>query len=162
MSHKNYIDSLDALSKYIVEENKMYKKISISFLIVFLLNYLSCTSLNVTSKETIKEEVDSGKLHGDIFIITKDNNRYHLGDWGYQIKNDTLYAKGLKVNPDGEEPFDGKIAMDDISHFEVEEGDAVATTGLVLGVAAVGALILGIIAMNAASNDVAESCSQKK
>ena len=138
----------------------MYKKISISFLIVFLFNYLACTSLNVASKETIKEEADSGTLHGNIFVITKDNNRYHLGGWGYQIKNDTLYAKGLKVNPDGEEPFEGKIAMDDISHFEVEEGDALATTGLVIGIAAVLALVLGIIALNEASNDV-HSCSQK-
>jgi len=140
----------------------MYKKISVSFLIVFLLNYLACTSLNVASKETIKEEVESGKLHNDIFIITKDNNRYHLGDWGYQIKNDTLYAKGLKVNPEGEEPFDGKIAMDDISHFEVEEGDALATTGLVLGITAIAALILGIIAVNSIDNSLSESCSQKK
>jgi len=140
----------------------MYKKISISFLIVFLFNYLACTSLNVTSKETIKEEVDSGKLHNDIFIITKDNNRYHLGNWGYQIKNDTLYAKGLKVNPDGEEPFEGKIAMDDISHFEVEEGDALATTGLVLGITAIAALIIGIIAVNSIDNSLSESCSQKK
>ena len=139
----------------------MYKKISISFLIILLLNYLACTSLNVASKESINEEANSGKLHNDIFVITKDNNRYHLGGWGYQIKNDTLYAKGLKVNPDGEEPFEGKIAMDDISHFEVEEGDALATTGLVIGIAAVLALVLGILALNEASNDV-HSCSQNK
>jgi hypothetical protein len=139
----------------------MYKKISISFLIVFLFNYLACTSLNVASKEKIKEEVDSGKFHSDIFIITKDNNRYHLGDWGYQIINDTLHAKGLKVNPIGEEPFEGKIAMDDISHFEVEEGDALATTGLILGSVAVLALVFGIIALNEASNDI-KSCSQNK
>ena len=115
--------------------------------------------MNVASKETIKEELDSGTLHGDIFIITKDNNMYHFGDWGNQIQNDTLYGKGLKVNPNGEEPFDGKIAMDDISHFEVEEGDALATTGLVLGVAAIGLLVYGIIVMNSV-NDEVNSCSQ--
>ena len=137
----------------------MLKKISVCFLIIFLLNYLACTSLNVASKETIKEELDSGTLHGDIFIITKDNNRYHFGDWGYQIKNDTLYGKGLKVNPNGEEPFDGKIAMDDISHFEVEEAEPLATIGVVIGVAAFVTIVLGAIALNSASNDV-KSCSQ--
>jgi hypothetical protein len=141
------------------EENKMFKKTSVCFLIIFLLNYLACTSLNVASKDSVKEEIKNGTLHSDIYIITKDNDRYHLGDWGYQIKNDTLYAKGLKVNPNGEEPFDGKIAMDDISHFEVEEGDALATTGLVVGVAAIGLLLFGIIIYNSASNDV-KSCSQ--
>lgn len=139
----------------------MFKKINVCFLVVFLFNYLACTSLNVESKETIKEEVASGTLHSDIFIITKDNNRYHLGNWGYQIKNDTVYAKGLKINPDGEEPFDGKIAMDDISHFEVEEGDALATTGLIVGVAVIGLLVYGIVVMNSTSSAVANSCSQE-
>ncbi len=136
------------------------KKISISFLIISLFNYLACTTLNVASKESIKEEMKNGTLRGDIYIITKDNNRYHFGEWGYHIENDTLYGKGLKINPNGEEPFDGKIAMDDISHFEVEEGDALATTGLVLGVAAFGLLVLGIIVTNSVSNDV-KSCSQR-
>ena len=94
-----------------------------------------------------------------IFIITKDNNRYHFGDWGYQIKNDTLYGKGLKVNPNGEEPFDGKIAMDDISHFEVEEAEPLATIGVAIGVAAFVTIVLGANALNSASNDV-KSCSQ--
>ena len=96
----------------------------------------------------------------DIFIITKDNNRYHFGDWGYQIKNDTLYGKGLKVNPNGEEHFDGNIAMDDISHFEVEETDPMATTGVILGIAAFAMIVLGAIALNSASNEV-KSCSQR-
>ena len=138
----------------------MLKNISVCLLIIFLFNYLACSTLNVASKETIEEELESGTLHGDIYIITKDNNRYHFGEWGYRIESDTLYGKGLKINPNGEEPFEGKIAMDDISHFEVEEGDALATTGLVLGVAAFGLLVLGIIVTNSVSNDV-KSCSQR-
>ncbi|MCK5467525.1 MAG: hypothetical protein KAI99_03425 [Cyclobacteriaceae bacterium] len=116
--------------------------------------------MNVASKESIEEDLASGSLHSDIFIITKDNNRYHVGDWGYQIKNDTLYVKGLKINPNGEEPFDGKIAMDDISHFEVEEAEPLATVGVVLGVAAFAMIVLGAIMVNSASNDVKE-CSQR-
>ena len=139
----------------------MFKNISVCFLIICLFNYLACTSLNVASKETIEEEVESGTLHGDIYIITKDNNRYHFGDWGYQIQNDTLYGKGLKINPNGEEPFDGKIAMDDISHFEVEEAETLATVGVVLGIAAFVMIVLGAIAMNSASNEVAKSCEQR-
>ena len=139
----------------------MLKKISVCFLIFCLFNYLACTSLNVASKESIEEELESGTLHSDIYIITKDNNRYHFGNWGYHIQNDTLYGKGLKINPNGEEPFDGKIAMDDISHFEVEEAETLATIGLVLGVAAFAMIVLGAIAMNSARNEVEKSCEQR-
>lgn len=138
----------------------MFKKISVCFLIIFLFNYLACSTLNVASKETIEEELESGTLHGDIYIITNDHNRYHFGEWGYHIKNDTLYGKGLKINPNGEEPFEGKIAMDDISHFEVEETDPMATTGVILGVAAFALLVFGIIAV-ISFNDSVRSCKQR-
>jgi len=112
------------------------KILTISFLIISLFSYLACTTFNVASKESIKEEMKNDTLDGDIYIITIDNNKYHFGDWGYRIENDTLYGKGLKINPYGTEPFNGKIAMEDISHFEVTEGDALATTGLILGILA--------------------------
>ena len=139
----------------------MFKKISVCFLIIFLFNYLACTSLNVASKESIEEDLASGTLHAEIYMITKDNNRYHFGDWGYHIKNDTLYGKGLKINLNGEEPFEGKIAMDDISHFEVEEAEPIATVGVILGVTTFVLIVLGIIVYNSASNDVANSCEQR-
>ena len=122
------------------------KKLTVSFLIISLFNFLACTTLNVASKESIKEEMKNGTLRSDIYIITMDNNRYHFGNWDRHIENDTLYGKGLKINPNGEEPFKGKIAMDDISHFEVEEGDALATTGLVLGIIAVLVIAAALIA----------------
>jgi len=137
------------------------KKLTISILIITLFNYLACTTLNVATKESIEEEMKEGTFRNEIYIITKDNNRYHFGDWGYNIENDTLYGKGLKIKPSGEEPFEGKIAMDDISHFEVEEGDTFATTGLILGTLAFLLLAWGIIAAIALGNSF-KSCSQKK
>ncbi len=107
------------------------KKLTISFLIISLFNYLACTTFNVASKETIKEEVKNG-TYSEIYIITMDNNRYHFGGCCYYIKNDTLYGKGLKINPNGEEPFKGKIAMGNISHFEVEEIDVVDKPGILI------------------------------
>jgi len=137
------------------------KKLLISLLMVSLFNYLACTTLNVATKESIEEEMKEGTFHSELYIITKDNNRYHFGDWGYQIVNDTLIGKGLKINPNGEESFEGKIAMADISHFEVEEGDGLATLGLVLGTAAFLLLVYGIIGAIAIGNSF-KSCSQKK
>ena len=136
------------------------KKLTRIFLVISLFNYLACTTLNVATKESVTEEIENGTLRSDIYIITKDNNRYHFGEWGYQIVDDTLIGKGLKINLNGEEPFEGKIPLNDISHFEVEEGDPFATTGLVLGIAALGLLVYGLIATVAVSNSV-ESCTEK-
>ena len=43
----------------------------------------------------------------------------------------------------------------------MEEGDAMATIGLVLGIAAAGLLLFAIILANSVGNSI-ESCSQKK
>ena len=137
------------------------KKVAVIFLVISLFNYLACTTLNVATKESIEEEMKDGTLRSELYIITKDNNRYHFGGWGYRIENDTLFGKGLKVNPNGEEPFEGKIAFDDISHFEVEEGDGMATMGLVLGIGALALLTYGLIFAIALGNSL-ESCTQKK
>jgi len=77
--------------------------------------------------------------------ITKDNNKYHFGDFAYHIENDTLYGRGLKINSYGSEPFKGKIALDNISHFEVKEVDALATTGMILGAAAGIAILIYVV-----------------
>jgi hypothetical protein len=137
------------------------KETIIIVLIISLFNFFGCTTMGVATKESIEEETKAGTLHSELYIITNDNNRYHFGKWGYHIEKDTLFGKGLKINPSGEEPFEGKIAMDDISHFEVEEGDTMATIGLVLGIGAAALLAFGILASISLSNSL-ESCSQQK
>ena len=68
-----------------------------AILVPCILSYFTgCTTLNITSKEEVKQELDSGTYYQELYVITKDNNRYHFGQWGYHIKNDTLYAKGFK------------------------------------------------------------------
>jgi hypothetical protein len=139
----------------------MKKKIIIYCTIIALFNYLGCTTLNIVSKEEVKQKIESGTYYRYLYIVTNDNNRYHFGDWGYSIKNDTLGGKGLKINLNGKEPFEGKIALKDISYFEVEEGDASATIGIVLGISALALLLVFIIGLATISDDV-KSCSQKR
>ena len=62
-----------------------------------LLYFTGCTTLTITSKEEVKQEFNSGTNYQELYVITKDNNRYHLGTGGYQIKNDTLHSKGSKI-----------------------------------------------------------------
>jgi hypothetical protein len=131
------------------------KKLTIIFLVISLFNYLACTTLNVATRESIEEDIKQGTLQSELYVITKDNNRYHFGEWGYQVVDDTLIGKGLKINLNGEEPFEGKIAMVDISHFEVKETDTMATVGLVLGIAAAAVLVFGLLFL-AAVEDIFE------
>lgn len=137
------------------------KKLLINVLIISLINFFGCTTMGVATKESVEKEAKEGTLESELYIITFENNRYHFGKWGYQIKRDTLFGKGLKINPDGEEPFEGKIAMDDIRRFEMEEGDTAATIGLVLGIGAAALLAIGILYSIALGNSL-ESCSQQK
>jgi hypothetical protein len=130
----------------------MKKKIFIYLLIIAFLNYLGCTSLNVVSTGEVKEKLESGTYYQELFLITKDNNRYHFGKWGYHIENDTLIAKGLKVNMNGEVPFEGKIPLEDISYFEVEELNTLSTVGLVLGIGALAITVLVLVLAIGAPN----------
>jgi hypothetical protein len=130
----------------------MKKKIIIYFLIIAFLNYLGCTSLNIASKEEVKQKLENGTYYQELYLITKDNNRYHFGKRGYHIKNDTLYAKGLKVNMNGEVPFEGKIRLEDISYFEVEELNTLSTVGLVLGIGALAITVLVLVLAIGAPN----------
>jgi hypothetical protein len=139
----------------------MKKKIIIYCTIIAFINYLGCTTLNIAYKDEVKQELESGTYYQNLYIVTNDNNRYHFGDWGYRIKNDTLYGKGLKINLNGKEPFEGNIPLDDISYFEVEEGDAMASIGLVLGITLGALLLIGGIVLISFSNSLS-SCSQKR
>ena len=125
------------------------KNLIIIFLVISIFNYLACTTLNVATRESIEEDIKQGTLQSELYVITKNNNRYHFGKWGYQVVEDTLIARGLKINQNVEEPFEGKIAMDDISHFEVKETDTMATVGLVVGIAAAAVLVFGLVFLSA-------------
>ncbi|UCH66040.1 MAG: hypothetical protein JSW63_02595, partial [Ignavibacterium sp.] len=65
------------------------------------------------------ENVEKGEAPVRLYVITKDDNRYRFEDWGYEIKDDTLYGNGVMLLNNDETPYKGKIAMDSISHFEV-------------------------------------------
>ena len=123
----------------------MIKKFLTDFLLISLFNYLACTPLNVARKEEKIEEIKNGTFKGELYLVTTDNNRYHFEEWNYHIKNDTLHGNGFEVSIVGEIPFQGTIPVEKISYFEYKKVNALATTGLIVGIAAATILILGII-----------------
>ena len=102
----------------------MKRYISVILIPCLLLYFSACSSLTMISAEEVKQKLDTGSYYHEIFVITKNTHKYHFYNGGYQIKNDTLYAEGLKVFMYGEGPFKGKIAVQDILYFEVSEEDA--------------------------------------
>ena len=123
----------------------MLKKYVICFLILSILNFTSCTSLEVISKE----DVDAGRTEinfsEELYLTTKDFTRYHFLAYTYQIANDTIYGNGAIEDPSSITPFEGAIALNEIINFEQNKPDTGATIGLIAGIIAVGALILGIV-----------------
>ena len=124
----------------------MLKKYIICFLILSFLNFTGCTYLEVISKEDIDEGRAEINFSDELYLTTKDFTRYHFLAYNYQIVNDTLYGSGAIEASSSITPFKGSIALDEIINFEQNKPDTGATIGLIAGIIAVGALVLGIIA----------------
>jgi hypothetical protein len=124
----------------------MLKKYIICFLIISFLNFTGCTYLEVISKEDIDDGQTEINLRDELYLTTQDFTKYHFLAFNYQIVNDTLYGSGAIETSSTITPFNGAIALDEIINFEQNKPDTGATIGLIAGIIAVGALVLGIIA----------------
>lgn len=147
----------DNMKKYFKDYFKgveLSKKLVVGFLLISLLNYLACTTMNIVTKESKIEEMESGKFTGEIYLITVDNFRYHFEEWSYNVKNDTLFGNGFEVSTVGEIPFRGAIPTEKINYFEFKKADALATIGLVVGIAAATMVFLGTIWLISLNNSL--------
>lgn len=133
---------------------KMVRKIFISLVLLSFLNYLGCYSSEIITKNEVDQGLKKINLDEEISISTKDYNSYRFGAHQYQIQNDTLSGTGVITKLGKQIPFKGKIAMNDIVSIEQKSTDAVATIGLVLGIAALGALIFTLVVVTAVTNDI--------
>lgn len=123
----------------------MLKKYIICFLILSFLNFTGCTYLEVISKEDIDDGRTEINFSDELYLTTKDFTRYHFLAYNYQFVNDTLYGNGAIEASSSITPFKGAIALDEVINFEQNKPDTGATIGLIGGIIAVGALVLGII-----------------
>ena len=101
----------------------MYKKLICSTLVVALLNLVGCYSFEpITVPEYKQVEEEEGKPD-EIYVLTKDGEKYHFLKADFYIVNDILYGKGKLLLGDREELIDKKIALSDIALIEVENFD---------------------------------------
>jgi hypothetical protein len=110
-----------------------------------LLNFIGCSSTKVVTNKKLDNGTAQIDINKEIYLTTKDQNRYYFPKWSYQILNDTLFGEGTYINNGREIPFNGKVAINDIEWIEQNEIDIESTTGLTLGIIAIGVLATGLI-----------------
>jgi hypothetical protein len=130
----------------------MLKKCMLCLLIISILNFTSCTSLEVINKEDVNEGRTEINFSDELYLTTKDFTRYHFLAYNYQIVNDTLYGSGTIEASSTITPYKGAIALDEIINFEQNKVDTGTTIGLFAGIAAV-VLLVGVILFAAALGD---------
>ena len=130
----------------------MLKKCMLCLLIISILNFTSCTSLEVVNKEDVNEGRTEINFSDELYLTTKDFTRYHFLAYNYQIVNDTLYGSGTIEASSTITPYKGAIALDEIINFEQNKSDTGATIGLFTGIIAV-VLLVGVILFAAALGD---------
>jgi len=123
----------------------MLKKYFIGLLTLAILNFTGCYSLEVINKEDVNEGRAQINLSEELFLTTKDSTRYHFLPANFQIVNDTLYGSGAIEASSSIAPFKGAIALDEIINFEQSKPDTGATIGLIIGLIAIGFVIVGLV-----------------
>ena len=116
----------------------MLKKYFIGLLILAILNFTGCYSLEVINKEDVSEGRAQINLSEELFLTTKDFTRYHFLPANFRIASDTLYGKGTIQDSSSIIPFQGSVALTDVVSFEQRTPDTLATIGAIIGIIVIG------------------------
>lgn len=98
---------------------------------VFLLWEVGCTNMKIIDKNEL--HLMNFKDYKEYYITDISGTKYHFGSLSMKVLNDTLIAKGLKINLDKSELFDGTIPVSHINKIEAPEIDSAGTFLLVFG-----------------------------
>jgi hypothetical protein len=111
----------------------MYKKIISSILVIAFLNLLGCYTFQPVTVPEYKQIEEQEDKPDEIYVITKDDQKYHFLESNYYIENDTLYGKEIVItyfesgHVKNELPFDRKIAISEIETIEVDSYSLITT-----------------------------------
>lgn len=112
----------------------MYKKFTLSIVIVGLLNLVGCYSNQIITKNELVQEKDYSVLK----VTTTNRNRYEFIKGGYTVTEDSIYGSGKLKFSKGKrisEDFEGSIHFKDVSSIEANVFDTMITVlGVVVGI----------------------------
>ena len=123
----------------------MQKKYFIGLLILAILNFTGCYSLEMINKEDVNKGLAQINLSEELFLTTKDSTRYHFLPANFRIASDTLYGKGTIQDSSSIIPFHGSVALTDVESFEQWTPDTWATIGLITGILAIGLVVVSLV-----------------
>ena len=131
----------------------MLKKYAIYCLMVSIINFTSCSSLEVISQDDVIKGVEEIDTSDELMVVTKDFNKYHFAAYTYQIVNDTLYGSGTIENDSLISAFKGSLPLQNVINFEQNKTDVGATILLIAGMITIGLITVAIIGLSEISDD---------
>jgi hypothetical protein len=124
----------------------MIKKYAIILIIGSFINYLGCYSYEQLRSSAIKEELEQNN-HRELSIVTKDYIEYHFDSYMYSVKNDSLLGVSTFFQLNREVPFNGKIALNDITDIKIKNTNTIGSIGMVLGLLTIFGLTIIVVAL---------------
>jgi len=131
----------------------MLKKYLNCLLILSILNFTGCTSLEVISKEDVDKGQAEITLSDELYLTTKNFTRYHFSAFNYQIVNDTIYGNGTIESDSLVSPFKGSVPLKDVINFEQNESNIGGTIVLIAGIITIGLITLAVIGLSEISDN---------
>ena len=148
------------LHTLLIAKRKIMKKTIFYILIISFFDYIGCYSSRSASKDILYTN-DLGAPSGVVTIIMKDEKKLVVDEGIYELVGDTLHITGLKSLTNYVEQIDVKISLDDIQYVEIEEIDDLATTGCIIGLAALVVFIIGVISFGNSVDKSTKSCKME-
>ena len=130
-----------------INEHFIIKRYTIYFLLFSLINLIGCYSYEHMRGTEIREELEQENRR-DISIVTKDYKEYQFNSFMYIVVDDSLLGTGTILRLNQQKPFQGKIAVNDITDVEFKNTNVLGSIGMVLGLLTVFGLIVIVIAVS--------------
>ncbi len=133
-----------------ISGHNIIKKYLVYFLVLSLINVLGCYSFEHIRGTEIREEIELDEGRRELSILTNDYKKYKFDSFMYTVVNDTLLGTGTLLWLNKETPFQGRIALNEITDIEFKNTNIIGSIGMVLGLLTVFGIIIIVIAI---SND---------
>jgi hypothetical protein len=130
-----------------INKHDIIKKYLVYFLLLSIINFIGCYSFETIRGTEIKNELERDNRR-DLTIVTKDYKEYQFDSFMYTVVNDSLLGTGTLLRLNKEIPYQGKIAVNDITDIEFKNTNIIGSIGMILGVITVFGLIIIVIAIS--------------
>jgi hypothetical protein len=123
-------------------------------------SFAGAIALKDISVLNVEKENADKNAQGQIMVQTNDFNSYQFEEGDYSFTADSIMGSGKSLRINKEIPFEGKIPLNDIYIFDVNQLNTGNTILLVLGVGLIGLIVAAAIAVNDLNNSMSSGCNK--